>query len=80
MVTRGKGGVGVGMGKGVKLKVTEEDLTFSGQHTRQNTDDVSWNCALENSVIILSNAIPINLMKNKNKLKNKIKIPLNFST
>ena len=54
--------------KGCQIYMMEGDLTLSGKHTMQNTDDASQNCILETYMILLTNATPINLTKNSNKL------------
>lgn len=44
--------------------VTKEDLTVGGGHTKQYTDHISEKCTLEISISLLTNATPINLIKN----------------
>ena len=43
----------------------EGDLTWGGEHTIQYTDDVLQNYAPEIYIILLTNATPINSIKNK---------------
>ena len=44
----------------------EGDSTWGGEHTRQCTDDVLWNCGPETYIILLISIIQIN---SKNKIK-----------
>ena len=37
----------------------EGDLTWGGEHTIQDTDDVLYNCTLESYIILLTNVTPI---------------------
>ena len=62
VVTRGKLNEGVVKVKEVKHEVTEDDLTLGGGHPTQCRDDVSYNCTVENYIIILNNVAPINLI------------------
>ena len=32
----------------------EEDLTWGGEHTKQSTDDVLWNCVPETCITLLT--------------------------
>ena len=43
------------------------DLTWSGEHTIQCTDDVLWNCVPETCIILLTSVTPINSIKGNNK-------------
>ena len=38
----------------------EGNLTWEGEHTMQNTDDVLQNCTPETYIILLTNVTPIN--------------------
>ena len=49
--------------------VMKGDLTLSGKHTIQYTDAIFQNCTLETYLTLLTNVIPINSIKNKNKQK-----------
>ena len=51
----------------------EGDLTLSGEHTMQYTDDVLQNYTPEIYVILITNVIPINSIKKifKNYLESK---------
>ena len=50
-------------GKRGKHMVMEDDLTLGGGHIVQYTDRVSQKYTLETSIILLTNATPINLIK-----------------
>ena len=50
--------------------VRVRDITQGGEHTLQDTGDVSQNCAPETYIILLTNATPINSITKFN-----IKIP-----
>lgn len=54
------------MVKGVKDVVTEEDLTLGSEHTMKYTDEILENYTLEIDIIVLTNAIPKNLINLKN--------------
>ena len=43
----------------------EGDLTWSGEHTVQYTDDVLQNCTHETYIILLTSSTPINSIKKK---------------
>ena len=57
--------MGATKGKGAKYIVMEDDLTLGVGHTLQCTDHVSKGCIPETYIISLTNASPINLIKNK---------------
>ena len=48
----------------------EGDLTWGGEHTIQNTDDVLQNCTPETYIIWLSSITPINSIKKREKTPN----------
>ena len=48
--------------------VIEGDLTSGGEHTIQCTDDVSWNCAPEVCIVLLTSVIQIKPIKRKKDL------------
>ena len=48
--------------------VMEGDLTWCGEHTIQNTDDILYNYVPKTYIILLTNVTPIISMKNINKL------------
>ena len=50
--------------KGVKYMVIEDDQTLGGGCTMECTDDALQNCTLEIEIILLTIAIPVNLIKN----------------
>ena len=50
----------------------EEDVTLGGGCTVQYTRHESWKCTLETYMILLINVTSINLIKNNEKLINKI--------
>ena len=64
VVIRGKG-VGATKGKGAKYIVMEDNLTLGVGHIMQCTDHISKGCIPETYIISLTNASPINLIKNK---------------
>ena len=43
----------------------EGDLIWGAEYTVQHTDDILQNCIPENYIILLTNVIPINSIKNK---------------
>ena len=45
--------------------MTEEDLTWGGEHTIQYTDEVLQNCTPKVYIILLTNVAPINSIKKK---------------
>ena len=45
--------------------VMQGDLTWGGEHTIHCADDVLWNCAPANCIILLTNVTPINSKKGK---------------
>ena len=49
--------------------VMDRDLTWSGEHTIQCTDDVLWNCAPETCIILLTIVTPINFKKGESHHK-----------
>ena len=54
--------VGAVKGKGAKDRVTEDGMTLGDGHTIQYTDHVSYQCALETCMILLTNVTPIHLV------------------
>ena len=46
-----------------------DPTVWGGGHTIQCTEDVSWNCAPETCVILLTSVTPINVIKLKDKGK-----------
>lgn len=46
--------------------MTEEDLTLGSKHTMKYTDEILENYTLEIDIIVLTNAIPKNLINLKN--------------
>ena len=49
--------------------VTEGDLTWGGEHTKQYTDDVGQNCTPKTYIILLTNVTPMNSIKIKDKME-----------
>ena len=45
--------------------VKGDDLTLGGGHPMQYTNNVSYKCTLDIYMILLTNVIPINLIKKK---------------
>ena len=56
--------------------MTEDDLTLGGEHTVYYTAHVPWKCALETYMILLTNAAPIQLIKEKENRKRRKTIML----
>lgn len=65
MVTREKGAGGEVEGKEGQMDGEERQLTLGGECTMQFADRVLWKYELEAYMILLTNGIPINLMKIK---------------
>ena len=69
VIIRGKEGGGMQKRVNGGQMVMEGDLTLSGEHTMQYTDDVLQNYTPEIYVILITNVIPINsIKKNLKKL------------
>ena len=49
------------------------DVTWSGEHTIQYTDDVLQNCVPETCIILLTSVTLVNSIKIKNKIYAKMK-------
>ena len=62
MVFTRRNGVELVKKKEFKYMMTEDGLTVGGEHTVQYTDSISQKCVLKTSMILLTNATPINLI------------------
>ena len=52
--------------------VMDRDLTWSGEHTVQCTDDILWNHAPETYIILLTSGTPINSIKRQKSTEEEV--------